>query len=245
MGNDFEDSEMSDSDFFGMHSDKEFSEEDDDEEFLKDDYENVEDGDQTKRIAELSREEIMQLELTNEDAVHRFYKTYVIIHGFAVRLDEVRSDSDGCVIMRQIVCNWEGARKEKVEKDERTRDHRPLTRSMCPAKIRASLDRKSSKWKVVSFYEKHSHDLVNPMDVNMMPEYRKLSQADQIQAKNMHDIGIRTCHIMGYLAAQKGGYANLSFTQKDMFNLITQHRKEKVEGGDANAAISYLRAQET
>ncbi|MED6138474.1 hypothetical protein PIB30_074550 [Stylosanthes scabra] len=156
MDSDVEDSWTCDNDSFGMHSDKEFSEEENDEEPLKDDYENVEDEDQTKRIPELSRDDIMQLEFTNEEAVHRFYKTYARIHGFAVRLDE-------------------GARKEKVEKDERTRDHRPLTRSMCPAKIRASLDRKSSKWKVVSFYEKHSHDLVDPMDVNMMPEYRKLS----------------------------------------------------------------------
>ncbi|RYR27134.1 hypothetical protein Ahy_B02g061469 isoform E [Arachis hypogaea] len=28
-----------------------------------------------------------------------------------------------------------------------------------------------------------------------------------------------------------------------MYNLITQHRKEKVKGGDANAAISYLRGK--
>ncbi|RYR07625.1 hypothetical protein Ahy_B05g075024 [Arachis hypogaea] len=164
-----------------------------------------------------------------------------MIHDFAVRLDEVRRDSDGSVIMRQIGCNRVGSRKEEVEKDERIRDHRPLTRSCCQARIRAILDTKIQKWKVVSFYEEHSHELVAPLDVSMMPEYRTFSVSDKAQAKNLHDIGIRTCHILGYLAAQKGGYANLSFNQKDMYNLITQHRKEKVKGGDANAAISYLR----
>ncbi|KAL4374044.1 hypothetical protein AHAS_Ahas05G0142400 [Arachis hypogaea] len=75
----------------------------------------------------------------------------------------------------------------------------------------------------------------------MMPEYRTFSVSDKAQAKNLHDIGIRTYHILGYLAAQNYGYKNLSFNQKDMYNLITQHRKKKVKGGDANAAIRYLR----
>ncbi|XP_016206098.1 protein FAR1-RELATED SEQUENCE 5-like [Arachis ipaensis] len=166
-----------------------------------------------------------------------------MMHGFAVRLDEVRRDSDGSVIIRQIVCNRAGSRKEEVEKDERIRDHRPLTRSCCRARIRARLDTKIQKWKVVSLYEEHSHELVDPLDVSMMPEFRTFSVSDKDQGKNLHDIGIRTCHILGYLAAQKGGYANLSFNQKDMYNLITQHRKEKVKGGDANAAISYLRGK--
>ncbi|XP_016186050.1 protein FAR1-RELATED SEQUENCE 5-like [Arachis ipaensis] len=170
----------------------------------------------------------MQLQFTDEEAVYRFYKTYAMMHGFAVRLDEVRRDSDGCVIMRQIVCNRAGSRKEEVEKDERILDHQPLTRSCCRARIRARLDRKIHKWKVVSFYEEHFHGLVDPLDVSMMPEYRTFSVSDKAQAKNLHDIGIRTCHILGYLAAQKGGYANL---------------KEKVKGGDANAAISYLRGK--
>ncbi|XLS75433.1 hypothetical protein HN51_032298 [Arachis hypogaea] len=65
----------------------------------------------------------MQLQFIDEEAIYRFYKTYAMMHGFAVRLDEVRHNSDGCVIMRQIVCNWAGSRKEEVEKDERIRDH--------------------------------------------------------------------------------------------------------------------------
>ncbi|XP_020970171.1 protein FAR1-RELATED SEQUENCE 5-like [Arachis ipaensis] len=232
----------SDGDFFGSDSDVGFPS-GDDLEFLDDDSEADEDRPQDKRIAKLSQEYIMQLQFTDEEAVYRFYKTYAMMHGFAVRLDEVRRDSDGSVIMRQIVCNRAGSRKEEVEKDERIRDHRPLTRSCCPARIHARLDTKIQQWKVVSFYEEYSHELVAPLDVSMMPEYRTFSVSDKAQAKNLHDIGIRTCHILGYLAAQKGGYANLPFNQKNMYNLITQYRKEKVKGGDANAAISYLRGK--
>ncbi|RYR21006.1 hypothetical protein Ahy_B03g066245 [Arachis hypogaea] len=65
------------------------------------------------------------------------------------------------------------------EKDERIRDHRPLTQSCCGVRIRARLDRKIQKWKVVSFYEEHSHGLVDPLDVSMMPEYRTFSVSDK------------------------------------------------------------------
>ncbi|RYR29571.1 hypothetical protein Ahy_B01g054001 [Arachis hypogaea] len=94
-----------------------------------------------------------------------------MMHGFAVRLDEVRRDSDGCVIMRQIVCNRVGSRKEEVEKDERIRDHQPLNRSCCLARIRARLDRKIHKWKVVSLYEEHSHGLFEVMWGDMVARY--------------------------------------------------------------------------
>ncbi|KAL4373390.1 hypothetical protein AHAS_Ahas05G0077000 [Arachis hypogaea] len=207
---DFWEIEPSDSDFFGTDSDEEFPR-GDDLDFLDDDLEANEDNPQDKRIAELSREDIMQLQFTDEEVVFRFYKTYAMMHRFAVRLDEVRRDSDGCVIMRQIVFSRAGTKKEEVEKDKRIRDHRPLTRSCCWARIRARLDRKIHKWKVVSFYKEHSHGLVDPLDVSMMPEYRTFSVSDKAQAKNLRDIGIRTCHILRYLAAEKGGYANLSF----------------------------------
>ncbi|XLT62321.1 hypothetical protein HN873_018845, partial [Arachis hypogaea] len=155
--------EPSDSDFFAIDSDEEFLT-GDDLDFLNNDSEADEDRPQDKRIAELSREDIMQLQFTDEEAVYRFYKTYAMMHSFAVRLDEVRHDSDGSIIMRQIVCNRAGIRNEEVEKDERIRDHRPLTRSCFWARIRARLDKKIQKWKVVSFYEERSHELVAPLD---------------------------------------------------------------------------------
>ncbi|RYR34701.1 hypothetical protein Ahy_A10g049695 [Arachis hypogaea] len=131
---DFWEMEPSDSNFFGTDCDEEFPR-GDDLDFLDDDSEVDEDRPQDKRIALLSREDIMQLQFTDEEVVYRFYKTYAMMHGFTVRLDEVRRDSDGCVIVRQIVCNRAGSRKEEVKKDERIRDHRSLTRSCCRVRI--------------------------------------------------------------------------------------------------------------
>ncbi|RYR59513.1 hypothetical protein Ahy_A05g025405 [Arachis hypogaea] len=81
---DFWEIEPSDSDFFGTDSDEEFPR-GDDLDFLDDDLEANEDNPQDKRIAELSREDIMQLQFTDEEVVFRFYKTYAMMHRFAVR----------------------------------------------------------------------------------------------------------------------------------------------------------------
>ncbi|RYR48746.1 hypothetical protein Ahy_A07g034821 [Arachis hypogaea] len=115
----------------------------------------------------------MQLKFTDEEAVYRFYKTYVMMHGFTVRLVELRRDSDGCAQERKRL---------KRMKELGTTD---LTRSCCQVRIRARLDRKIHKWKVVSFYEEHSHGLVDPLDVSMMPKYRTFSVSDKVMWGDM------------------------------------------------------------
>ncbi|RYR03177.1 hypothetical protein Ahy_B06g082017 [Arachis hypogaea] len=104
------------------------------EEFLDNDSELDEDRHQDKRIVNLSREDIMQLEFIDEDVVYQFYKTYALIHDF-----------DGHQEENLKTLTWGDRQvhlKEEVEKDEKIRGHQPLTRSRCPARIRARLGRK-------------------------------------------------------------------------------------------------------
>ncbi|RYQ98571.1 hypothetical protein Ahy_B07g086318 [Arachis hypogaea] len=213
--------ESSDSDFFGTDSDEEFPR-GDDLDFLDDDTEADEDRPQDKRIAELSREDIMQLQFTDEEAVYQFYNTYAMMHGFVVRLDEVRHDSNGCIIMRQIVCNRAGSRKEEVEKDERIRDHRPLTRSCCRARIRARLDRKIHKWKVVSFYEEHSHGLVDPLDGDMVARYNLSSNSWVDQT-----FELRNLWVLAYLRDQFFGRIRTTSQCEGINSLIKAYVRKK------------------
>ncbi|KAL4328928.1 hypothetical protein AHAS_Ahas13G0249100 [Arachis hypogaea] len=50
----------------------------------------------------------------------------------------------------------------------------------------------------------------------------------------------KTCHIMGYIAFQKGRYRHAGFTRKDLYNHIDGYHRSKVKNEDANAAINYL-----
>ncbi|MED6114195.1 hypothetical protein PIB30_077990 [Stylosanthes scabra] len=75
--------DSSDSELFGTFSEEDIEVEDHDD--SDGDSKDEENCLEEKRIAELSRDDIMQMEFADEDAVYRFYKTYAMVHGFAVR----------------------------------------------------------------------------------------------------------------------------------------------------------------
>ncbi|XP_020987660.1 protein FAR1-RELATED SEQUENCE 5-like [Arachis duranensis] len=67
-----------------------------------------------------------------------------------------------------------------------------------------------------------------------------MTDADKAQADSLHFYGIRTCHIMGFMVAQKGGPNRAGFTKKDLYNHFDRSRRAKIKDGDAHAALSYL-----
>ncbi|KAJ1381857.1 FAR1 DNA-binding domain [Sesbania bispinosa] len=174
---------------------------------------------QNKRMFELSADDMMCKEFGSEEEAYEFYKLYAKYHGFVVRKDDVTKDIRGNIIMRQFVCNREGLRNKKhFMRVDRKREHRPLTRTRCNAKLRIHYYHKSQIWKVVSFEQCHNHELTPSRYVHLHTAYRSLSQADKAQVDSLHGYGIRGCHIMGYLVAQKGGYSRVGFSKKDMYN---------------------------
>ncbi|RYR13404.1 hypothetical protein Ahy_B04g070421 isoform C [Arachis hypogaea] len=79
-----------------------------------------------------------------------------------------------------------------------------------------------------------------PQFVYLVSANHRLTVIDKVQVKNLHNFGVKTCYIIGYIAFQKGGYHHASFTRKDLYNHIDCYRRSKVKNGDANAAINYL-----
>ncbi|KAL4356062.1 hypothetical protein AHAS_Ahas09G0049100 [Arachis hypogaea] len=67
-----------------------------------------------------------------------------------------------------------------------------------------------------------------------------MTDADKAQADSLHFYGVRTCHIMGFMVAQKGGPNRAGFTKKDLYNHFDRSRRAKIKDGDAHAALSYL-----
>ncbi|PNX57782.1 hypothetical protein L195_g058865, partial [Trifolium pratense] len=59
----------------------------------------------------------------------------------------------------------------------------------------------------------------------------------------MQSRGIRTCHIMGYMVAQKGGYGGVRFTKKDLYNYFDKKMRDIVKDGDVAASLHYLNAK--
>ena len=59
-------------------------------------------------------------------------------------------------------------------------------------------------------------------------------------AKSLKFAGVRTCHIMGYMANIVGGFDNMKFIMKDLYNKLATDEEFQVDDLDASKAIGYL-----
>nr|KYP33193.1 Protein FAR1-RELATED SEQUENCE 5 [Cajanus cajan] len=146
--------------------------------------------------------------------------------------------------MRQFVCNRQGLRNKKhFKRVDRKRDHRRITRVECQARLRVHYNLKKSIWTVTCFEVAHNHELTPSRYVHLFPAYRGLTDADKAQVDSLHSYGTKTCHIMGYMVAQKGGHASVGFTKKDLYNYFDSQMRGEIKDGDVAAALSYLRGK--
>lgn len=210
----------------------------------KDEAEDVDaKDDHYKRILDLSADDIRHLDFGSEEEAYQFYQAYAKYQGFIVRKDDIGRDYHGNVNMRQFVCNRQGLRSKKhYNRTDRKRDHKPVTRTNCLAKLRVHLDYKIGKWKVVSFEECHNHELTPARFVHFIPPYRVMNDADKAKGDMLHSHGGRTGYIIGDMV-QKGGYGGLGFSKKDLDNYIDQHKRVEIKDMDATVALSYLQGK--
>ncbi|GAU40174.1 hypothetical protein TSUD_292790 [Trifolium subterraneum] len=124
--------------------------------------------------------------------------------------------------------------------EDRKLELRRMSRTKYLAKLRVKLYLEKDIYKVIGFVERHNHELTPSRLVHLYPVYRKISEADKAQIDGLHTRGIRTCHIMGHMVAQKGGYVDVGFTKKDLYNYFDKKMRAIIKDGDVAAALNYL-----
>lgn len=201
--------------------------------------EGKEDMDTYKKIRELTDDDIRGLEFDSEEKATQFYEIYADCHGFVVRKDDVNKDDDGNIIARRLVCNREGENKNKKQSTY----SRQTIRTKCSARLRVVLNVDTNKWRVSGFEPSHNHELTPTRSAHLVPKNRQLSESDKALVDGLHAHGVRTCHILGFMMAQKGGHESLGFCRKDLYNYLYNEGKARIEGGDSFAALSYLQAK--
>jgi hypothetical protein len=198
-------------------------------------------GERLVNVNSIASDEILKLEFGTVDEAYEFYYRYGRCKGFAIRKGDVRSNSSGIITMREFVCNKQGLRDKKhLSRNDRKRDHRRMTRTNCEARLRVRYKAKKGRYVVSKFEEGHNHELTPPKFTHLHPLYRKISEADSAQLDALQSHGIRTCHIMGYMVAQKGGYADVGFTKKDLYNYFDKKMRDVIKDGDVAAALKHL-----
>ncbi|XP_016185044.1 protein FAR1-RELATED SEQUENCE 5-like [Arachis ipaensis] len=168
-----------------------------------------------------------------------FYNNYSRLKGFASRRGKTVRNTAGEIVRYTFVCNRQGFREKKwLEKVDRKREHKAVTRCGCLAEMRIKRKEGSGRWYVSRFVEEHNHELAYGKLVDYLRSHRKISEVEVAQLTSMREIGISIPKIYESFAAQLGGFNLVTFTKQDMYNEIRKQRG--LQGGDVSAAVRYL-----
>ncbi|KAL4278168.1 hypothetical protein GQ457_14G009630 [Hibiscus cannabinus] len=168
-----------------------------------------------------------------------FYKDYAKISGFSARRATTRKDAVGNVKAQEFCCSRAGFRKSKISDVDRQRAPRAITRIGCKAKV-VVMSTNSNQWRISFSHTEHNHPLC---PTNMRPflrSNRKVTCADIAEARAMKTAGIRTSQIMNLFQQQSGGFHNVGFIKKDLYNAIQTYVDAELCDGDVNALIAYF-----
>nr|XP_025628612.1 protein FAR1-RELATED SEQUENCE 5-like [Arachis hypogaea] len=187
----------------------------------------------------LQAEDVLEMEFSSPQEASGFYNNYSRLKGFASRRGKTVRNTAGEIVRYTFVCNRQGFREKKwLEKVDRKREHKVVTRCGCMAELRIKRKEGSGRWYVSRFVEEHNHELAYGKLVDYLRSHRKISEVEVAQLTSMREIGISIPKIYESFAAQLGGFNLVTFTKQDMYNEIQKQRG--LQGGDVTAAISYL-----
>ncbi|XP_025692549.1 protein FAR1-RELATED SEQUENCE 5-like [Arachis hypogaea] len=172
------------------------------------------------------------------------YVAYAKGIGFAVQKGDSIKDEEGNIVRKFFYCNRQGLREKRhYERVDRKRTHKPETRTNCDAKLMVFLDKICGKWRTKILVEEHNHELVPQEFTNIMASHRKIPEGHKAHIHRMHEAGFKTTQIRGFFAHMCGGYQNLNFISKDLYNYMDGVRQSRIVEGDAAVIISYLKGK--
>ncbi|KAE8697129.1 hypothetical protein F3Y22_tig00110633pilonHSYRG00161 [Hibiscus syriacus] len=73
-----------------------------------------------------------------------------------------------------------------------------------------------------------------------MRSNRAISKADINEATTLKEVDVGTSQVMNYLTQQAGGYHNVGFTHKDLYNALQRGKAKEIVNRDVNTLIAYF-----
>ncbi|MED6163399.1 hypothetical protein PIB30_116720 [Stylosanthes scabra] len=154
---------------------------------------------------EIRAEDVLQMEFSTPEEASGFYDNYSKVKGFAARQGKKIRNNAGEIVRYTFVCNRQGYIEKKwLEKEDRKREHKVITRCGFLAELRIKRKDGSGKWYVSRFVDEHNHDLRPGKFVNYLSRHRKILEVEVAHLTSMRDIGIRIPKIYELFAAHRG-----------------------------------------
>ncbi|KAE8655382.1 hypothetical protein F3Y22_tig00117032pilonHSYRG00262 [Hibiscus syriacus] len=153
---------------------------------------------------------------SSRDQAWYFYKGFAREHGFSARKGITRLDVEENVKTQEFCCSKEGFRISKVNTVDHQHAHTPVTRTVCKARVVVTLINTNDHWVIT------------------------VSKADIDEETTLKEVGVGTSQVMNYLTQHAGGYHNVGFTHKELYNVLQRGKAKEIIDEDVNALIAYF-----
>ncbi|XP_071901067.1 protein FAR1-RELATED SEQUENCE 5-like [Coffea arabica] len=182
-----------------------------------------EDEEADKLVGAIGVDDVMKLTFDTEEEAGEFYNLYAKLSGFGIR---------------------KSYRNEKwFNYEDQKREAKAITTTGCGACFRMKYDIESVKYVVTRFIMEHNHPLASEASVQHIRSHRKVRDAEYAQAKSLKLVGARIYQIMKHFVIKAGGYSNMGFCIKDLYNRMDEERRKDIFNGDAEGALEFLAAK--
>ncbi|XLR68516.1 hypothetical protein HN51_015568 [Arachis hypogaea] len=189
---------------------------------------------------EIIAKEIMMCHFPDRLVAFLFYSLYANMNSFAVRKNKIRRNVRNEVTQQEFVCFRKGSREMGSVNNgmRRKREPKAETRCGCETEMRVHVHSESGRWITSYFQDVHNHELLDDRLTFMLPGHRKMDAAALEQMNMMLRVGIKMPQIYSSFVHTAGGFQNLPFLKRDMYNQIGKQRR--LIGGDATACLKFL-----
>ncbi|XP_024200066.1 protein FAR1-RELATED SEQUENCE 5-like [Rosa chinensis] len=198
------------------------------------------------RYDKLSTEDLKGQEFKTVEEAESFYNAYAKAMGFDVRSDYKRLSIriTGRVTSLRLVCSAQGKRREEyMSNKKRVRKPKKETRFNCPCLFKVRYRSNINAYIVEDFITIHSHQLAQAHESHLLQSHRSVEDHHLALATSMQRVSIKPCHTYEYIVDRSGGFKNVGFIMKDLYNKLDSRRREILLEGDAEAALAYMRGK--
>ncbi|XP_062081135.1 protein FAR-RED IMPAIRED RESPONSE 1-like [Humulus lupulus] len=115
-----------------------------------------------------------------------------------------------------------------------------ITQCECQAAIRILRMKDTYLWQCKEFVAVHNHDLVMPSQMHFLRSNGEVPKVVASHVMSMKRCGIKTSSAVAHMALQSGGYENLPFQLRDVYNKVATLRKLDNLPSDSEGVLAFL-----
>ncbi|KAL4275594.1 hypothetical protein AHAS_Ahas20G0122800 [Arachis hypogaea] len=165
----------------------------------------------------VSIDDVLKMEFFTPGEAREFYMSYSRLKVFAIRKSKRVKNAKGEIIIYTFVCNRQGLMHKKwLEKLDRKREQKPVTRCGCVVEMRIKRNHTNGKWFVSQFVDDHNHTLLSERLIGYLPSHRNTSDVEIAQMNSLRQVRISIPKIYQSFAMQVGGF-NLVRNDEKLF----------------------------